>query len=122
MSTAFVFHPDPSYERVQRIREAKVMPAPGLRYVAPATGPWKIFEVLEADALDDLAKRLESLAGSDGGVSGDPPNAFVVGSQKVRRSEYRTQPLWSGSTLGPTIPGSCCRRSLMRSDLMRPTS
>jgi hypothetical protein len=33
MSTAFVFHPDVSYEGVQTIREAKVMPAraPGRR-------------------------------------------------------------------------------------------
>jgi hypothetical protein len=88
MSTAFVFHPDVSYERVQRIRDAEVMPAPGLRYVAAITGPWKIFEVVEAETLDDLAKRLDSL--SDVGGSGDPPNAIVVGAGKVKRSEYRT--------------------------------
>jgi hypothetical protein len=90
MSTAFVFHPDVSFERVRMIREAKVMPATGLRYVAAVTGPWKIFEIVEADALGDLAKRLDSLSGSDMGGSADPPNAFVVGTERVRRSEYRT--------------------------------
>jgi DNA-binding Lrp family transcriptional regulator len=90
MSTAFVFHPDVSFERVRTIREARVMPAPGLRYVAAVTGPWKIFEIVEAEALDDLAKRLDSLAGGDAGGSGDPPNAFVVGTERVRRSVYRT--------------------------------
>jgi DNA-binding Lrp family transcriptional regulator len=88
MSTAFVFHPDVSFERVRTIREAKVMPAPGLRYVAAVTGPWKIFEIVEAEAIDHLAKRLDSLSGVGG--SGDPPNAFVVGTERVRRSDYRT--------------------------------
>ena len=90
MSTAFVFHPDVSYERVRGIRDAKVMPAPGLRYVAAITGPWKIFEVVDAGTLDELAPRLDSPSGIYGGGSADPPNAFVVGSAgKVRRSQYR---------------------------------
>jgi DNA-binding Lrp family transcriptional regulator len=88
MSTAFVFHPDVSYERVQRIRDAKMMPAPGLRYVAAITGPWKIFEVVEAETLVQLAKRLDSPFGSDVAGSGDPPNAIVVGAERVRRSKY----------------------------------
>src|SRR5262245_11185329 len=88
MATAFVFHPDVSYERTQRIRAATVMPSPGLRYVAAITGPWKIFEVVEADSLDQLAKRLDSLSGNEMGGSADPPTAMALGAGKVKRSEY----------------------------------
>lgn len=86
MGTAFVFDPTGNYQVVEAIREATVMPAVGLRYVAAVTGPFKIFKVVDFDALDQLDDTLDSLSGE--GVSLDPPNAVVIGTAKVRRSRY----------------------------------
>ncbi|MGZ5295190.1 MAG: hypothetical protein ACXWH5_14565 [Actinomycetota bacterium] len=87
MDTVFVFDPKGNYKVVRKIREAGTMPAPGLRYVASITGPYKVFQVMTYGALAQLDDRLDSLPG--GGGSDDPPNATVKGNAKVRRSRYR---------------------------------
>lgn len=86
MATAFVFDPKGNYPLVRRIREQGVMPAAGLRYVASVTGPYKIFQVVDFDALVELGERLDALPG--GGGADDPPTAVVIGTAKVRRSRY----------------------------------
>src|SRR5207247_2230259 len=73
-----VFSPDASYGLVQVIRNAGRMPVVGLRYVAAVTGPWKIFEVVEFERLDQLAAQAESLS----------PTAIVIDRDQVRRSIY----------------------------------
>jgi hypothetical protein len=90
MGSAFVFDPEASYGKVQQIRAATKMPVAGLRYVAAVTGPWKIFEVVEFDGLGELADRLDAVTGSNAGGSGDPPNALAIGTERVRRSHYKT--------------------------------
>jgi hypothetical protein len=99
MDTAFVFDPKGSYDVVRKIRRAGRMPSPGLRYVASVTGPYKLFHVVEFDALDRsdrldrldgrLDDRLDALPGAEGSV--DPPTALAMdrGKAKVRRSSYR---------------------------------
>ncbi|MET0800654.1 MAG: hypothetical protein ABWZ53_05755 [Actinomycetota bacterium] len=86
MDTAFVFDPKGNYKAVQKIRDAGMMPVAGLRYVASVTGPYKIFQVVTVDTLDQLDDRLDSLPG--GGGSDDPPTALVIGNAKVRKSTY----------------------------------
>jgi hypothetical protein len=86
MGTAFVFEPKGRYTVVQKIREAGTMPAVGLRYVASVTGPYKVFQVVDFDAIAQLDDRLDALPGA--GRSDDPPNAIVMGAAKVRRSTY----------------------------------
>jgi hypothetical protein len=90
MGTAFVFEPKGNYQVVQKIRNAGVMPAAGLRYVAAVTGPFKIFQVVRYPEIGALADRLDGLPGAGGAA--DPPNALAMGggNAKVRRSTYRT--------------------------------
>ena len=76
----FVFDPDASYGFVKEIRDAGVMPTPGLRYVAAVTGPWKIIKVIGFAAVEQLLQRL-SAPGDD--------TATSFGVAKVRRSLYR---------------------------------
>lgn len=85
----FVFDPDASYSRVREIRDAGVMPARGLRYVAAVTGPWKIFKVMEfgrvtEDLTEELADVVERLD-----APGDPETATTFLAARVRRSTYR---------------------------------
>jgi len=80
----FVFDPESSYGMVRQIREAGVMPTPGLRYVASVTGPWKIFKVMTqrgSEALAAVGDRLDT--------PGDPATAMSLGSAQVRRSRYK---------------------------------
>jgi hypothetical protein len=88
MGTAFVFDPKGNYQVVRKIRDAEKMPATGLRYVASVTGPYKVFQVVDFDALAELGDRLDSLPGAGG--SNDPPNVIALGAgaAKVRRSTY----------------------------------
>jgi hypothetical protein len=75
-----VFDPDASYGFVQEIRDAGVMPTPGLRYVAAVTGPWKIVKVIRFEGVEQLLQRLNA-PGDDTATSFAPA--------KVRRSHYR---------------------------------
>ena len=86
MDTVFVFDPNGNRRTVGKIRDAGVMPVPGLRYVASITGPYKTVQVMTYDALSELGDRLDSLPG--GGGTEDPPTALVRGNAKVRRSRY----------------------------------
>lgn len=86
MGTAFVFDPRGNYQVIQDIRDAGRMPAAGLRYAASITGPYKVFQVVDFDELDQLGGRLDSLPG--GGGSADPPTTLSIGTAKVRRSKY----------------------------------
>ena len=86
MDTVFVFDPNGNRRIVRKIREAGMMPAPGLRYVASITGPYKTFQVMTYDALAELGDRLDSLPG--GGGTDDPPTAIAKGNAKVRKSRY----------------------------------
>jgi len=81
MATAFVFDPTGNYQLVQDIREAGIMPAAGLRYVASISGPYKVFQVVDYDALDQLGGRLDSTPGGS-------PTTLAMGTGKVRRSTY----------------------------------
>ena len=76
----FVFDPDASYGFVREIRDAGVMPTPGLRYVAAVTGPWKIIKVIGFKGVEQLLERLNA-PGDD--------TATSFGPAKVRRSHYR---------------------------------
>jgi hypothetical protein len=76
----FVFDPDASYGFVREIRDAGVMPTPGLRYVAAVTGPWKIIKVIGFKGVEQLLERLNA-PGDD--------TATSFGLAKVRRSHYR---------------------------------
>jgi hypothetical protein len=76
----FVFDPDASYGFVREIRDAGVMPTPGLRYVAAVTGPWKIIKVIGFRGVEQLLERLNA-PGDDTATSFRPA--------KVRRSHYR---------------------------------
>ena len=90
MGSAFVFDPDASYRRVDAIREANEMPE-GAHLVASVTGPWKIVSIVDYDGLSLLPGRVEGLAGQGGG-SGDPETATVIGGQsKVKRSKYANE-------------------------------
>ena len=80
----FVFDPEASYGIVRQIREAGVMPTPGLRYVASVTGPWKVFKVMtlrESEGLAAVGDRLDA--------PGDPATAMSLGGAQVRRSRYK---------------------------------
>jgi hypothetical protein len=77
----FVFDPDASYAMVDQIRKARVMPTPGLRYVASVSGRWKVFKVMSFDGLADVPKRLDA--------AGDPETAVSFRGAKIRRSTYR---------------------------------
>ncbi len=82
---AFVFSPDASYGLIEKLK-SEGLPK-GVRYVASVTGPWKIFGVLNFDALKDLPTIADLLfGGSDGSV--DPPTALVLGTNQVRRTDY----------------------------------
>ena len=80
----FVFDPEGSYSIVRQIREAGVMPTPGLRYVAAVTGPWKIFKVMalrEGEGLAPVGDRLDA--------PGDPETALSLRAAQVRKSRYK---------------------------------
>lgn len=77
----FVFDEDASYGLVEDIKNAGVMPTPGLRYVAAVTGPWKIFKVIVFEDVRSLAPPLDS--------PGDPNTATSFNTDKVRRSVYK---------------------------------
>jgi hypothetical protein len=81
----FVFDPVANYGLVRQIREAGVMPSPGLRYVASVTGKSKIFKVMavrEDEGLVGVADRLDA--------PGDPETAISLRAAQVRKSTYRT--------------------------------
>ena len=76
----FVFDPDAGYGMVREIKEAGVMPTPGLRYVAAVTGPFKIIKVIAFIGVEQLFDRLNA-PGDDSATS--------LTFAKVRRSQYR---------------------------------
>jgi hypothetical protein len=79
----FVFDPVGSYDIVRQVREAKVMPTQGLRYVASVTGPWKVFKVMavrQTEGLVDVAARLDA--------PGDPETAISLRAAQIRKSTY----------------------------------
>lgn len=76
----FVFDPDAGYGMVREIKEAGVMPTPGLRYVAAVTGPFKIIKVIAFMGVEQLFDRLNA-PGDDSATS--------LTFAKVRRSHYR---------------------------------
>jgi DNA-binding Lrp family transcriptional regulator len=82
---AFVFAPDASYGLISELK-SQGLPK-GVRYVASVTGPWKIFAVLNFEALKDFPAIADSLSGEVNG-SFDPPTALVLGKSQVRKTEY----------------------------------
>jgi DNA-binding Lrp family transcriptional regulator len=83
--SAFVFAPDASYGLISKLK-SQGLPK-GVRYAASVTGPWKIFAVLNFEALQALTAITDLLFGGADG-SADPPTALVLGMGQVRKTDY----------------------------------
>jgi hypothetical protein len=87
---AYIFSPDASYALVSDLRHSGL--PRGVHLVASVTGPWQIFAIAEFDDLTELPAIIESLFGGGRGGGGrgstDPPTAFALGRNSIKKSVY----------------------------------